>query len=210
MTKEQELKELERQIEQNETIPLKSPLTNLVFGEGDVNARVIFIGEAPGFHEDRLKRPFVGNAGHLLNNLLERAQLRREEVYITNVVKYRPPENRDPSPFEIEAYLPYLIRQVEIIKPRFIITLGRFSLNFFLPKVKISQVHGRAFSVHGRIVIPMFHPAAALRSSTVLDLETSDFLKLPQILKDPESFLQTALPTGKTQKKIDDSQMSFF
>lgn len=203
MTKEQQLKELESQIEQNKTIPLKNPSTNLVFGEGDVNARVMFIGEAPGFHEDRLGRPFVGNAGNLLNKLLEKAELRREEVYITNVVKYRPPENRDPSLSEIEAYLPYLARQIETINPRFIVTLGRFSLNFFLPKVRISEVHGRAFRVHDRIIIPMFHPAAALRSGTVLDLETSDFLKLLQILRDPESFLQTS-------GKEDPSQMSFF
>ena len=203
MTKEAQLEEVKSQIEQNKKLPLKNPSTNLVFGEGNVNSEVMFIGEAPGFHEDRLKRPFVGNAGHLLDKLLEKAQLNRGEVYITNVVKYRPPENRDPIPFEIEAYLPYLTAQIEIINPRFIITLGRFSLNFFLPKAKISEVHGRAFSVHGRIVIPMFHPSAALRSGTVLELETNDFLKLPQILKDPESFLPT-------QAKLDDSQMSFF
>lgn len=203
MTKRQELEDLERQMKQNNSLPLKNPSANLVFGEGDINARVMFIGEAPGFHEDRLKRPFVGNAGNLLNKLLEKAQLRREEVYITNVVKYRPPENRDPTPHEIEAYLPYLARQIETINPRFIVTLGRFSLNFFLPKVRISEVHGRAFRIHGRIIIPMFHPAAALRSGTVLDLETNDFLKLLQILRDPESFLRTL-------DKEDQSQMSFF
>lgn len=204
MIKDEELKKLAEKIKNDLNLPLRAEATNLVFGEGDPNSKLLLIGEAPGFHEDRLGRPFVGNAGNLLDKLLNLAHLKREEVYITNIVKYRPPENRDPMPSEIKAFEAYLFGQLEIINPEFIITLGRYSLNCFLPKAKITQVHGQAYGVGGRIVVPMFHPAAALRNPALMDQEVADFKKLPQILENPHSFLQN-------KKNItDESQMSLF
>ena len=146
----------------------------------------------------------MGNAGNLLNKLLTFAGLQREKIYITNIVKYRPPENRDPLPSEVASFTPYLFRQLDIISPKFVVSLGRFSLNCFLPKAKISEVHGRPFLRNGKIIIPMFHPAAALRSTSVLELATDDFKRLPQILAQPEDFLES-------KKSVDnDSQMNLF
>lgn len=202
MTKQEELKELQENL-RSKDMPLKKTATTLVFGEGNIDTKVMLIGEAPGFHEDQQGRPFVGNAGILLNKLLLRAGLKREDVYITNVVKYRPPDNRDPEPKEIEAFLPYLIRQIEIINPTIIVTLGRFSMNHFLPKEKISYVHGQAHNINGRIVVPMFHPAAALRATSVMQQIETDFEKLAQILQSPDEFV--------VNRKEDDSpQMQLF
>ena len=177
-----ELEKLKIELEKNKSLPLYGQ-ANLVFGEGDCESRLLFIGEAPGFHEDKLGRPFVGRAGQLLNKLLEQNKITRESVYITNIVKRRPPQNRDPLAEEIEAYKPYLERQVEIINPKVIATLGRFSMNYFMPEAKISQCHGKVFRLVERLLLPLYHPAAALRSTQVLkDLET-DFRKIPHILK---------------------------
>ena len=206
MTKEDQLEEVKARIKNNNNLPLKQGATNLVFGEGNAHSKIVFIGEAPGFHEDRLGRPFVGNAGNLLDRLLAIAGFKREEIYITNLIKYRPPENRDPEPKEIAAFLPYLVSQLEIINPKFVVTLGRFSMNFFLPKAKISTCHGQANTVNGRIVIPMFHPAAALRSASVMSAVETDFGKLPQILVFPQDFL---VEENKNVEK-DDNQMSLF
>lgn len=157
---------------------------NLVFGEGSINPRVMFIGEAPGETEDKLKRPFVGRAGKLLDKLIEELGWKREEVYITNIVKRRPPENRDPLPEEIAAYKPYLTEQIEIINPPLIATLGRFSMNYFLPEAKISRDQGKIFKIGGRFIYPLFHPAAALRSpETMGEALRQSFLKLPVVLK---------------------------
>ena len=142
----------------------------------------MFIGEAPGFHEDQLKRPFVGRGGELLNEAIISLGWKREDVYITNIVKRRPPENRDPLSEEIDAYKPYLTRQIEIINPRVIVPLGRFAMNYFLPEAKISRDQGKAFRVNGRLVVPLFHPAAALRSPQVLAEFRESFLKLPKIV----------------------------
>jgi DNA polymerase len=131
MIKREELGQLEQEMERDSLLPLES---NLVFGEGDIDARVVFIGEAPGQKEDELKRPFVGRAGQLLNKLLEEVGWRRDEVYITNIVKRRPPDNRDPLPDEIAAYKPYLTRQLAVLKPKVVVTLGRFSMNYFIPE----------------------------------------------------------------------------
>ncbi len=180
--KVEKLNHLREELGSNNKLPL-SKTANLVFGEGDANAKLLFIGEAPGFHEDKLGRPFVGRAGQLLNKLLEQNKITRESVYITNIVKRRPPENRDPLPEEIEAYKPYLEKQIEIIGPKVIATLGRFSMNYFMPEAKISQCHGKVFKLEGRLLLPLYHPAAALRSTGVLkDLE-ADFRKIPHILK---------------------------
>ncbi|MBC7263858.1 MAG: uracil-DNA glycosylase [Chloroflexi bacterium] len=158
--------------------------THTVPGEGPKNATLMFIGEAPGFHEDRQGRPFVGAAGEFLEELLSSIGLRREEVYICNVIKCRPPNNRDPLFTEIEACRPYLDRQIELINPRVIITLGRFSMARFFPQSNISKIHGQPKKVGNRVIIPVYHPAAALHQSRYkADIER-DFLKIPQIIQD--------------------------
>jgi len=162
------------------TLPL--PESNLVFGEGNIDCQVMFIGEAPGANEDRLKRPFVGRGGQLLDDMMRSIGWKREDVYITNIVKRRPPDNRDPFPDEIEAYKPYLTRQIELINPKVIVTLGRFAMNYFLPLAKVSRDHGRVFTVDGRIVFPVYHPAAALRATSMLEVLREDFKKLPKVL----------------------------
>lgn len=173
MEKSEALAELKMEIEADGALPAFGG-ANLVFGEGSPEADVMFIGEAPGYHENELRRPFVGQAGKLLDKLLALIGWRREDVYITNIVKRRPPENRDPLPEEIEAYKPYLSRQIEIISPKAIVPLGRFSMNYFLPDARISRDQGKMFLVDGRKVIPMFHPAAALRAGAVMkELEES-------------------------------------
>lgn len=180
MDKTQALQKLREEISGDASLPLRD--ANLVFGEGNPDCAVLFIGEAPGFHEDQLGRPFVGRAGKLLDELIREINWKREDVYITNIVKRRPPENRDPLPEEIESYKPYLTRQIEIIDPKVIAPLGRFAMNYFLPEAKISQDQGVVFRVDGRFVIPLYHPAAALRSTGVLDKLRESFKKLPDIL----------------------------
>jgi uracil-DNA glycosylase family 4 len=166
MDKKQKLEELRARMQKDEGLPLKKGATNLVFGVGNPETEILFIGEGPGFWEDKKAEPFVGNAGALLNQLLRSINLPREEVYITNVVHHRPPENRDPELSEIAAYQPYLDGIIEIISPKVIVTLGRFSMGKFLPGAKISSVHGRAHRLNwkGRdvVVVAMYHPAAAL------------------------------------------------
>ena len=150
MDKIAELKQLETEIVANRALPLQE--SNLVFGEGNINCEVMFIGEAPGVNEDRLKRPFVGRGGQLLDSMIIDLGWKRADVYITNIVKRRPPENRDPLPSEIEAYKPYLTRQIAIIKPKLIVTLGRFSMNYFVPEAKITRDHGHPLLVDGRTI----------------------------------------------------------
>lgn len=186
MDKDQKLAALRELYTEMSKLPL--PFTgkaNLVFGEGNPDAQVMFIGEAPGFHEDEMRRPFVGMSGKLLDKLLFGIGLPRAEVYITNIVKRRPPQNRDPLPEEIEAYRPFLAKQIEIIKPKIVATLGRFSMNYFLPEAKISKDHGRTQEINGMTLFPLFHPAAALRAGNVMrDLET-DFFKLKNVIAPP-------------------------
>ena|SRR3989344_6665963 len=182
MDKTKELEKLKREIEADKGLPLFGK-ANLVFGEGDPDAKIVFIGEAPGFHEDKHQRPFVGRAGQLLNKMLLDLGWKRESVYITNIVKRRPPENRDPFPEEIEAYKPYLKQQLAIIQPKIIATLGRFSMNYFLPKAKISLDHGKVAEFKKCVVYPLYHPAAALRSTNVLKELDKDFKGLPMLLK---------------------------
>lgn len=181
-SKQELLDELKKEIAGNNSLPL-SKSANLVFGEGNPDADVCFIGEAPGFHEDKQQRPFVGLAGKLLDKLLAELNWPRESVYITNIVKRRPPENRDPLPEEIEAYAPYLKRQIEILQPKIIATLGRFSMNYFLPDAKISRDRGRLFRINTHLVYPLYHPAAALRSTNMLEDLRKDFHRLPQALE---------------------------
>ena len=152
-------------------------------GEGPVNAEIMFIGEGPGFHENEQGRPFVGAAGQFLDQLLQQAGVTRAEVWIGNVVKCRPPGNRDPLPEELAACDAYLERQIEAINPSIIVTLGRFSMNKFMPGAKISQVHGQMRKVGNRYVIAMFHPAAALHQASLKPAILADFAKLPELLK---------------------------
>ncbi|MCS7059743.1 MAG: uracil-DNA glycosylase [Anaerolineae bacterium] len=166
--------------------PLHHTRTNAVPGEGPANAEVMFIGEGPGFNEDKQGRPFVGAAGQFLNELLQLAGFKREEVYITNVVKCRPPGNRDPLPEEIEACARYLDRQIELINPKVIVTLGRFSMARWFPNEKISVVHGRAKRADGRIVVAMFHPAAALHQQSLRATVEEDFRRLKQIVAEAQ------------------------
>ncbi len=180
MTKKELLEQLEKEIAADVSLQLRE--SNLVFGEGNPDCDVLFIGEAPGFHENQLKRPFVGRGGQLLDQCITMIGWKREDVYITNIVKRRPPENRDPLPEEIESYKPYLTRQIEIIDPKVIVPLGRFAMNYFLPEAKISRDQGTAFRVDGRLVVPVFHPAAALRGTGVLNEFKESFKKLPKII----------------------------
>jgi uracil-DNA glycosylase family 4 len=179
---------------------LKYPGTNLVFGEGNPDAKIMFIGEAPGFHEDQLGRPFVGAAGKLLDRLLGLAGLRREDVYICNVLKNRPPGNRDPLPTEITEAEKFLDGQIAIVDPEVIVTLGRFSMGKFLPGVKITQVHGVPKRVGPRLVVPMFHPAAALRAGSVMKAIQEDFTKLPETLAQADKI--TAAGTDPNQLSL--------
>lgn len=176
MSKKADLSRLEQEAANDDALPLRG--SNLVFGEGSIDCDVMFIGEAPGRKEDELRRPFVGRSGQLLDKNLKKIGWKREDVYITNIVKRRPPENRDPSPEEIAAYKPYLTRQIEIIKPKVVVPLGRFSMNYFLPEAKISRDQGKTFSMGDYLLIPMFHPAAALRGTGVMKKFEKTFLKL--------------------------------
>lgn len=156
--------------------------THPVPGDGPETAEIMFIGEGPGFHEDRQGRPFVGAAGKYLEELLAMIHLAREQVYITNVVKCRPPGNRDPQPEEITACRPYLDRQIELIHPRLIVTLGRFSMQRYFPGASISRIHGQPKRVGNVIYYPMFHPAAALHQPRWRTLVEEDILKIPDLL----------------------------
>jgi DNA polymerase len=163
--------------------PLSRTRTNAVPGEGPVDAEVMCIGEAPGMNEDRQGRPFVGQAGQFLNELLAAGGLSRDGVYICNVLKCRPPENRDPFPAEIEACRDYLDEQIDLIDPLLIITLGRFSMAKFFPNQSISRIHGHVKDTAGRFYVPMYHPAAALHQQSLRETILNDFRQLPGILE---------------------------
>ena len=151
-------------------------------GEGPADAEVMFIGEGPGFHEDQQGRPFVGAAGRFLDELLEMIGLKREEVFIANVIKCRPPGNRDPRPEEIEACRGYLDRQIALIRPKVVITLGRFSMARYFPNAKISQIHGQARKIDGILYYPMYHPAAALHQPSLRSTVEEDMAKIPDLI----------------------------
>lgn len=162
--------------------PLHVSRTNAVPGEGPEDAEILFIGEGPGFHEDRQGRPFVGPAGNFLEELLQSIGMTRDQVYIANMVKCRPPNNRDPAPNEISACSKFLDRQIELINPLLIITLGRFSLSRFFPGQSISRVRGRLRSAGGRQIFPIMHPAAGLRRQEMRAAIEEDFEKIPGLL----------------------------
>ncbi len=198
MDKQSQLEKLREEISRDSSLPLRE--ANLVFGEGNPDCTVMFIGEAPGFNEDQQGRPFVGRAGQLLDKLMIEIGWKRESVYITNIVKRRPPENRDPLPEEIAAYTPYLKRQIEIINPPIIATLGRFSMNYFLPLAKISRDRGKIFTAEGRKIFPLFHPAAALRNPDFLAGLREDFKRLPLVTEE-KNVDQPASPPATEEKR---------
>jgi DNA polymerase len=221
MTKQEQLDQIKTDIIARKICPeLALSATQLVFGDGSANADVVFIGEAPGKNEDEQGLPFVGAAGKFLNELLAGVALARSDVYITNIVKYRPPENRDPLPDEKLAFLPFLQAQLEVIRPKLVITLGRHSMECFLPGLQISKVHGQPKRYRGWIFLPLFHPAAALYNGGMRQTIVDDFARIPSILskitdvpKDSISFNEPSLPkpeksavrTGATQKTIFDN-----
>lgn len=179
--KKKKLEEISREVEKCKKCPLwKNP--KAVPGEGNPEAEMILVGEAPGYHESVQGRPFVGAAGQLLTELLGSIGLKRSDVFICNMLRHRPPGNRDPMPEEIESCRPFLDKQIEIIDPKVIVTLGRFSMNKFLPGEFISRNHGQARFVNyagsRRIVIPMYHPAAALRNGKIMEELKVDFQKI--------------------------------
>lgn len=181
------LESLKEKMKKDRSLPLRES-ANLVFGEGNPEAEILFIGEAPGFWENQKGKPFVGNAGALLNQLLSLIGIERKDVFITNVVHYRPPDNRDPLPSEIKAFEPYLDEIIRIIDPKVIVTLGRFSMEKFLAGARITSVHGKKYELNWKgkslIVVPMYHPAAALRSLEIKKQLFEDFKKLKKILED--------------------------
>ncbi|MDB5184348.1 MAG: Phage polymerase-related protein [Candidatus Saccharibacteria bacterium] len=176
------------------TPELVASATQLVLGDGNPDADVVFIGEAPGKNEDLQGKPFVGASGKFLNEMLEMIGMQRSDVYITNIVKYRPPDNRDPKPEEKKAFLPYLQRQLEVIQPKVVVTLGRHSMNCFLPDLQISKVHGQPKRVTLSlkknstdtlevVILPLFHPAAALYNPQQRQVLIDDFAAIPIILE---------------------------
>jgi DNA polymerase len=212
---EEILKQIAAEASVCQKCPLHYSRKNAVAGEGPFNAEIVFIGEGPGFHENEQGRPFVGAAGKLLDELLGKIGLKREQVYITNVVKCRPPGNRDPQPDELAACSDYLERKLQAINPRVIVTLGRYSMARYLPNVKISDVHGQGLTVRGRMVVPMYHPAAALHQPSLKPMLEHDFLNLPALIaQTPEApapdLEQTELDMEPPANKTEPKQLSLF
>jgi len=183
-SKQQQLDGLRQQILDDDPTPvLREGATQLVFGDGNPDAEIVFIGEAPGKNEDLQGKPFIGAAGKFLDEMLAMIGFSRDTIYITNIVKYRPPNNRDPLPDEKAAFLPYLESQLEVMQPKLVVTLGRHSLNCFLPDLSISQVHGQPKRYKGRVFLPLFHPAAALYNGGMRQTLIDDFALIPLILQ---------------------------
>jgi uracil-DNA glycosylase len=178
-------------------------------GEGPANASIMFIGEGPGFHENEQGRPFVGAAGKFLDELLTSIGMKRADVYITNVVKCRPPGNRDPLPEELETCNDYLERQIQAINPKVIVTLGRYSMARFLPNAKISEVHGQSLHMRGRLIVPMYHPAAALHQGSLKPILERDFAMLPELIT-KSAITSIATEEAPPPEKSEPKQLSLF
>lgn len=197
MSKQDILDQLQAQITANKVCSaLAEQATQLVFGHGNPDADIVFVGEAPGKNEDIQGKPFVGAAGKFLDEMLQSVGLAREDIYITNIVKYRPPNNRDPLPEEKNEFLPYLKTQLEVIQPKVIVTLGRHSTNCFLPDLQISKIHGQPKKARVRfanggeavwVILPLYHPAAALYNGAMRQTLLDDFARIPVILNKLES-----------------------
>lgn len=184
MNPEEVLKEIAAQVKDCTRCGLHFSRKNGVPGEGATHAEVMFIGEGPGFYENEQGRPFVGAAGKFLDNLLAKGGFTRPDVYITNVVKCRPPGNRDPMPEELSACNDYLEKQIQVINPLVIVTLGRYSMARFIPNVRISDVHGKQRWIKDRLVVPMYHPAAALHQPSLKTAVERDFSHLAECLQE--------------------------
>ncbi len=192
-TKQRRLDEIKAKIVANKVCPdLAKKATNMVFGHGNPDAEIVFIGEAPGKNEDLQGLPFVGAAGRFLDEMLASVNMKREDIYISNIVKYRPPNNRDPLPEEKAAFLPYLQAQLEVIQPKLVVTLGRHSTNCFLPDLQISKIHGQPKRLRMRfgkkepvelVALPLYHPAAALYNGAMRQTLIEDFAKIPNVLQ---------------------------
>ena len=189
MDKQRQLDTLQQKILDADVCPgLRAQATQLVMGGGDPDADIVFIGEAPGKNEDEQGLPFVGAAGKFLNEMLAVADMSRDDIYITNIVKYRPPGNRDPLPEEKKAFWPYLLKQIEIIQPQIVVTLGRHSMEYFLPGRLISKIHGEPqrirFDDNTLVIVPLYHPAAALYNGSLRQTLIDDFIRMPAIIED--------------------------
>ncbi|MGH2388977.1 MAG: uracil-DNA glycosylase [Chloroflexota bacterium] len=210
---EQDLADLDAEVLVCTQCSLSLTRTKAVPGEGPIDAELLLIGEGPGYHEDVQGRPFIGPAGRLLDELLESIGLRRDQVYITNVVKCRPPKNRDPAPNEIAACASYLERQIPLLNPKLIVTLGRFSMARWFPGQSIMRIHGQAKRVGDRVIFPMIHPAAALHRSENEAIIREDMLKIPALLRElrAEDAPPASLP-GDAREAEDDApgQLSMF
>jgi DNA polymerase len=198
---DEQLERISREVSVCKQCRLHASRKNAVPGEGPQNADIMFIGEGPGFHENEQGRPFVGAAGKFLEELLASIGYRREQVFICNVVKCRPPGNRDPLPDEIEACRPYLDRQIAAIRPKVIVTLGRYSMARFFGEAKISAIHGKAQVMDGRLLVAMYHPAAALHQPSLKRTVEEDFLALPSLIARASQMVRVELAPPPEEPK---------
>ena len=210
MDPKQALQQIAQEIADCTRCDLQFSRKHTVPGAGPPDAQIMFIGEGPGFHENEQGLPFVGAAGKFLDQLLAGIGLTREQVFITNVVKCRPPGNRDPQPEELVACNGYLDRQIQTINPRVLVTLGRFSMHKFLPNARISQVHGQAVRVKGRLVVPFYHPAAALHQPSLRSTVEQDFSLLPGLIEKAGEIPEYIDPVNNNNQKDKPEQLSFF
>ena len=213
MEKKERLEEFKGKIGDCQNCALFRARKHLVFGEGNSESKVMFVGEAPGYYEDQIGKPFVGQAGKLLDSLLAEIGLSRNTVYIANILKCRPPGNRDPLPEEIDACQPYLMKQIDIIQPLFICTLGRFALiSLYKSRISITAAHGKPIVTEKYIIFPLYHPAAALHQPALLQSIREDFAELKELLSKPIAEIKPNLKTEiKPPEKTDaEEQMKLF
>ncbi|MGD8455417.1 MAG: uracil-DNA glycosylase [Anaerolineales bacterium] len=204
------LEKIDRETKNCTKCALQFSRKNAVPGAGPVDAEIMFIGEGPGFHENEQGLPFVGAAGKFLDELLEGIGIRRDQVFITNVVKCRPPGNRDPMAEELSACNGYLERQIHAINPKVIVTLGRYSMQKYLPNAKISQAHGQAVRIKGRLVVPFYHPAAALHQPSLRAVVEADFARLPEWIEKAGDVPEYVEPIDDDQDDQAPEQLSLF
>jgi uracil-DNA glycosylase len=210
MQAEEALKQISVEVQTCNRCDLQFSRKHGVAGDGPADAEIMFIGEGPGFHENEQGLPFVGAAGRFLDELLDTVGMQRKDVFIGNVVKCRPPSNRDPHPEELAACDSYLERQIQAINPKVIVTLGRFSLAKFIPNVKISDIHGKAMRVRGRLIVPMYHPAAALHQPSLKPVVDADFASLPNLMETAIAVAAPELEPETPEEKPDPKQLSMF
>jgi DNA polymerase len=210
VTAEETLTQIAKEVAVCQKCALYHSRKNAVPGEGPATSEIMFIGEGPGFYENEQGRPFVGAAGKFLDEVLTQAGLKRPEVWIGNVVKCRPPSNRDPLPEELTACNEYLERQIAALNPKIIITLGRYSMSKFMPGAKISTVHGQMRRVGEWFVIAMFHPAAALHQASLKPAIMKDFAQLPKLLEQARATLKHSAPVQIEEEKEQPKQLNLF